>query len=118
LRHEVTGARNVSDAGDASDALTDEREATGVLTCTLTREDAWLLEATRALLEQFGTRSAEDQVEALLAEGQGALLAGALELEGLDATAEAQQRWREQLGRWRMEAEARGGHHRGPGAKC
>jgi hypothetical protein len=95
----------------AADALAEDREPTGVLTCTLDREDAWLLEATRALLEQFGTRGAEEQVEALLAEGQAALLAelppGALDLEGLDRTEQAQQRWREQLGRWRTEAEAR-----------
>jgi len=82
-----------------------------VLTCTLERQDAWLLEATRALLDQLGTRSAEEQVEALLAEGQGALLAalpaGALELEESNSRAEAQQRWREQLGRWRTEAEVR-----------
>jgi hypothetical protein len=109
LRCEVSEARDIADAGDS--ALTEEREATGVLTCTLKGEDVWLLEATRALLEQFGTRSAEDQVEALLAEGQGALLAalpaGSLELEERDSMAEAQQRWREQLGRWRTEAEAR-----------
>src|SRR6185436_13561992 len=99
--------REVSEAPAEIDvALTEASEATGVLTCTLDREDAWLLEATRALLDQFGTRGAEAQIEALLAEGQGALLAalpaGALELEleGLDSRAEAQQRWREQLGRW------------------
>jgi len=113
LRCEVSEARSIAGTEDSDGALTEEREATGVLTCTLDREDAWLLEATRALLDQFGTRGAEDQVEALLAEGQGALLAalpaGALELEleGLDSRAEAQQRWREQLGRWRTEAEAR-----------
>ncbi|MEO8181728.1 MAG: hypothetical protein ABI895_23085, partial [Deltaproteobacteria bacterium] len=111
LRCEVSEARSIADTEDSDGALTEEREATGVLTCTLTLEDAWLLEATRALLDQFGTRSAEDQVEALLAEGQGALLAalpaGALDREGLDSMAEAQQRWREQLGRWRTEAEAR-----------
>ncbi|MEO8185511.1 MAG: hypothetical protein ABI895_42430, partial [Deltaproteobacteria bacterium] len=111
LRREASEARDIADADDPDGALTEEREATGVLTCTLEREDAWLLEATRALLDQFGTRGAEDQVEALLAEGQGALLAalpvGALDLEGIDSVAEAQQRWREQLGRWRTEAEVR-----------
>jgi hypothetical protein len=67
--------REVSKAPAETDALTEELEATGVLTCTLDREDAWLLEATRALLDQFGTRGAEAQIEALLAEAQGALLA-------------------------------------------
>ena len=111
LRREVSKVRDIAAAEDADEALMDEREATGVLTCTLDREDAWLLEATRELLDQFGTRGAEAQVEALLAEGQGALLAalpgGALDREGLDPMAEAQQRWREQLGRWRTEAETR-----------
>ena len=117
LRREVIEARSVAsadgaDSADAPDsALTEEREATGVLTCTLDREDAWLLEATRALLDQLGTRGAEEQVEALLAEGQGALLAalpaGALDLEGLESTERAQQRWREQLACWRSEAELR-----------
>jgi hypothetical protein len=111
LRREVSEARDIAAADDAEGAPVEEPEATAVLTCTLEREDAWLLEATRALLDQFGTQGAEDQVEALLAEGQGALLAalpaGALELEGVDAMGEAQQRWREQLGHWRSEAEAR-----------
>jgi hypothetical protein len=108
LRREVG---KTSNAGDVT--LTEERESTCVLACTLDREDAWLLEATRSLLEQFGTRSAEDQVEALLAEGQGALLA-ALPAERMDregsAEAEAeetQRRWREQLASWRNEAEVR-----------
>ena len=47
--------------------------------CTLSyrvdREEAWLFEATRSLLEQLGERSAEEQSEALLAEAQGALIA-------------------------------------------
>jgi hypothetical protein len=91
LRREVSKAPAGTDA-----ALTEELEATDVLTCTLDREDAWLLEATRALLDQFGTRGAEAQVEALLAEAQGALLAalpvGAMELEGLESEGKAQQR--------------------------
>jgi hypothetical protein len=96
---------------DGNSALTDECEATVVLTCTLDREDAWLLEATRVLLEQFGTRAAEDQIEALLAEGQGALLAAVsadeMDLEGLESRENAQRCWRGQLARWRNEAEAR-----------
>jgi hypothetical protein len=108
LQRVVEKAREVDD-GDA--VLSEQQEATGVLTCTLDREDTWLLEATRLLLEQFGTRSAENQIEALLAEGQGALLAALpaqeLDLEGLESTETAQRRWREQLASWRNEAEAR-----------
>jgi hypothetical protein len=108
LQGEVKKAHKL-DHGDA--ALTEEREATVELSCTLNREDAWLLEATRVLLEQFGTRGAEDQLEALLAEGQGALLAALpaqeLDLEGLESAEEAQRRWREQLAIWRTEAEVR-----------
>src|SRR6185436_1740819 len=70
-------------------ALTDGREATCTLTGTVDREEAWLFEATRALLDHFGTRGAEEQLEALLAEGQGALLAAlpaeAMDLQALDA---------------------------------
>src|SRR6185436_13758499 len=110
LRREVSEALDSTAAEDAEGAPTEEREATGLLTCTLDREDAWLLEATRALLDQFGTRGAEAQVEALLAEGQGSLLAalpaGAMDLEALES-GEAQQRWREQLASWRTEAEER-----------
>lgn len=91
-------------------ALGAEREVTCTLSCTLDREEAWLLEATRLLLERLGTQGGEEQVEALLAEGQSALLAalpaGALELD-LEATGAAQRRWCEQLERWRAEAEAR-----------
>src|SRR6185436_19329216 len=69
--------------------LTDGREATCTLTCTVDREEAWLFEVTRALLDHFGTHGAEEQLEALLAEGQGALLAAlpaeAMELEALEA---------------------------------
>ena len=94
LRAEVNHARSLSEG----EALTEEPEATAVLTCTLDREDAWLLEATRTLLEQFGTHGAEAQIEALLAEGQGALLAAlpteAMELDALESTEQAQRRWR------------------------
>ncbi|MEO8184079.1 MAG: hypothetical protein ABI895_35110 [Deltaproteobacteria bacterium] len=106
LQREMRKARTETDVD-----LMEEREATAVLTCTLDRENAWLLEATRALLDQFGTRSAEAQIEALLAEGQGAPLAtlpaGAVELDGVEWAESAQQRWREQLARWRSEAEER-----------
>ncbi|MEO8178743.1 MAG: hypothetical protein ABI895_07915 [Deltaproteobacteria bacterium] len=108
LQGELKKARRLD---DTEAALTEEREATGVLSCTLDREDAWLLEATRILLEQLGTRGAEEQLEALLAEGQGALLAALpaveLDLEGLESAEEAQRRWREQLASWRQQAEAR-----------
>jgi hypothetical protein len=52
-----------------------EDEAQCTLTCTLTPEDLWLFEATRALLERLGTHGGNDQAEALLAEGQATLLA-------------------------------------------
>jgi hypothetical protein len=80
------------------------------LTCTVDREEAWLFEATRCLLEQLGERGAAAQADALLAEAQGTLLEmlpeGTLELGGMDGCELAQQRWVEQLRRWRDEAEA------------
>jgi HNH endonuclease len=80
------------------------------LTCTVAREDAWLFEATQCLLEHLGTRGAVAQADALLAEAQGTLLAslpeGAIDLDGLHDGDQAQQRWVEQLLRWRDEAEA------------
>ena len=89
----------------------EEREARCALVFTLNREDAWLLEATRALLDQLGTHGTEEQLEALLAEGQGALLAAlpwpALDVAGLEPGHGAQQRWREQLALWREQAEER-----------
>ncbi|MEO8180799.1 MAG: hypothetical protein ABI895_18345 [Deltaproteobacteria bacterium] len=48
--------REVSEVLDST-AATEEREATGLLTCTLEREDAWLLEATRALLDHSSCAS-------------------------------------------------------------
>src|SRR6185295_2984275 len=112
MRREVSKFRNIAQADVAhAAALTDEHEARGTLTCTLAREEAWLLEATRALLEQFGTRSSEEQLEALLAEGQAVLLAAlpaeVMAVESLDSAQGAQRRWREQLARWREEAERR-----------
>jgi hypothetical protein len=52
-----------------------DSDALCTLCCTIAQEDGWLFEATRALLEQLGTHGAEAQVEALLAERQGTLLA-------------------------------------------
>jgi hypothetical protein len=97
-----------SDAGKEESAV-DEREPC-MLTFTVDREDAWLFEATRALLEALGTRAVEEQVEALLAEGQDALLAalprGTLNLEELECLDPVRERWLEQLRRWRQQAEA------------
>jgi len=79
------------------------------LTCTVDREDAWLFEATRCLLDQLGERGMAAQSEALLAEGQGTLLAllpcGAIDVGCFESVDVAQQRWVEQLRRWRAEAE-------------
>jgi hypothetical protein len=81
------------------------------LSCSVAQEDAWLFEATRALLGQLGTHGADAQLDALLAEGQGTLLAalptGALDHESWQAVASDQQRWLEELARWRTEAEVR-----------
>jgi hypothetical protein len=81
------------------------------LSGTVTLEDAWLFEATRALLGQLGTHGSDAQLEALLAEGQGTLLAtlpkGALDDEPWEAAASAQRRRLEELARWRSEAEVR-----------
>ncbi len=82
------------------------------LTCTVTQEDAWLFEATRALLGQLGVQGSDAQSEALLAEGQDTLLAALpsgtldVELERLEGFEAHQQRRRVELGRKRAEAEA------------
>jgi hypothetical protein len=85
------------------------------LTCTVDQEEAWLFEATRALLEQLGVHGNDSQVEALLAEGQGNLLAvlpaGWLDLEQLERVDTAQRTWVRELSRWRAEAEARCEQH-------
>lgn len=99
--------------GDAHDG--DHTDADGggeacSLSCSVPREEAWLFESTRLLLEQLGVRGGDAQVEALLAEGQGTLLAalpgGTLDLERLESGRAAQQRWVRELARWRVEAEA------------
>jgi hypothetical protein len=107
-----------------SDALaiedTETTEATDssemcTLTCTVDQEDAWLFEATRALLEQLGVHGNDALVEALLAEGQGNLLAalpsGWLDVERLERADTAQRTWVRELSRWRAEAEARCEQH-------
>jgi hypothetical protein len=72
----------------ASASEEEDREASCTLTCTLNREDFWLFEATRALLEHLGTHDGNDQIEALLAEGQATLLAalprGVLHFDSLE----------------------------------
>jgi len=98
---------------EATDA-TDSNESC-TLTCTVDQEEAWLFEATRALLEQLGVHGNDAQVEALLAEGQGNLLAALpaewLDLERLERVDTAQRSWVRELSRWRMEAEARCEQH-------
>lgn len=44
------------------------------ITCTVDREEAWLFESTRVLLEHLNVVGTDAQVEALLAEGQGTLI--------------------------------------------
>jgi hypothetical protein len=99
----------------AEDVDEGDSDALSTLICTVDQEDAWLFEATRALLEQLGTHGAEAQVEALLAEGQGTLLAalpaGTLDLDRLESVDAAQRRWLQELARWRAEAEARCEEH-------
>jgi len=91
------------------------------LTCTVNREDAWLFEATRCLLDQLGVRGGAAQSEALLAEAQGTLLEllphGAVDVlasENCGTAGElarqlrdAQGRWLEELCHWRADAEER-----------
>ena len=85
------------------------REEMCTLTCTVNQEEAWLFEATRSLLQQLGVHGADAQVEALLAEGQGTLLAalpaGVLDPQRLQGCDRAQERWLAELERWRAEAE-------------
>jgi hypothetical protein len=98
--------------GNGADVV-DASSATGIavctLTCTVDREDAWLFEATRCLLEQLGERGSAAQCEALLAEAQGTLLAlqpaCASELLQCGDGDAARRRWVEELRRWRDEAE-------------
>ena len=105
-------AREATDAALGHWASGDAEPCT--LTYTVVREDAWLYEATRCLLEQLGEQGGAAQAEALLAEAQGTLLMllprGAIDvgkLQGADVQGVelAQQRWVEQLRRWRVEAE-------------
>jgi len=89
----------------------DDDDEACTLTCTVDREEAWLFEATRRLLEQLGEHGSNAQVEALLAEGLVTLLAalprGAIDPEQLELQNQAQQRWNQELRRWQSEAEER-----------
>jgi hypothetical protein len=100
-----------NDIDRGRDSQQGDTEEMCTFSCTITQEDAWLFEATRALLGQLGTHGTDAQLDALLAEGQGTLLAalprGAIDDESWEAGANAQQRWLEELARWRTEAEAR-----------
>ena len=109
-QHTVREMRALVSASLPKAETSEADEETCTLVCTVDREDAWLFEATRTLLEQLGTHTAEDQLEALLAEGQGTLLAGlprgAIDAENLMSYDAAQRAWNEQLAHWRTEAEA------------
>ena len=106
-------ARRVGDDAETESSLaasqSDEADERCTLTCTVDREDAWLFEATRCLLEQLGEHSAIDQTGALLAEAQVTLLAllprGVVDLDRAQGCDAAQRSWLEQLRRWRAEAE-------------
>jgi hypothetical protein len=108
----VTGGRGLaarmcSDA-DGEGSATEEM---ATLTCTVNREDAWLFEATRCLLEALGARTTDEQSEALLAEARATLqpLASAESSPASDGSQQIQQmqrRWVCELARWRDRAEA------------
>ena len=113
-RRDEAGGHRHAEAGTAAAAALpfgDEEEEACTLTCTVDREEAWLFEATRRLLEQLGEHGSNAQVEALLAEGQVTLLAalprGAIDPEQFEEQDRAQQRWNEELRRWQDEAEER-----------
>jgi hypothetical protein len=107
----TVGVGCTPDAGDGDLAvLQSGSDEICALTCTVDREDFWLFEATRCLLEQLGVNGSVAQVDALLAEVQGTLLASlpdeTIDLEGLHHRSLVQQRWEQQLRDWRNEAEA------------
>ena len=109
----AAGSATVVSAPASASEVTEEEasEEMCTLTYTVDREEGWLFEATRALLGQLGEHSVDAQIEALLAEGQGTLLAalprGALDLDRVGSVDTAQQHWLQELRRWRAEAEAR-----------
>jgi hypothetical protein len=118
---QAIGAAERDEPARRSDALaienteTTESDETCTLTCTVDQEEAWLFEATRSLLEQLGAHGDDAQVEALLAEAQGNLLAALpsewLDLERLERVDTAQRTWVSELSRWRAEAEVRCEEH-------
>ncbi len=88
-------------------------EASASVSCTVNQEDAWLFEATRALLDSLGTYGAGAQLEALLSEGQEELLRILpnqpwVELiDRVEDEERVQRGWWALRERWRQEAEAR-----------
>jgi hypothetical protein len=110
MRALVSAVLPKSDSLPKAEAREKDDEEMCTLVCTVDREDAWLFEATRTLLEQLGTHTAAEQLEALLAEGQGTLLAalprGAIDAENLASHDASQRLWNAQLAVWRTEAEA------------
>jgi hypothetical protein len=109
LRQHVRGLRLEAIPRQPVHAEASALDESCTLRCTANSEDVWLLEATQTLLEHLGTRGQAAQLEALLAEGQEALLAalprGALNLDFNTGAAGARRRWCEQLARWQAEAE-------------
>jgi hypothetical protein len=108
----VSAAAGAASAGteDGVESLqSDGADDICTLTCTVDREDAWLFEATRCLLDQLGQRSAVEQMDALLAEAQSTLLAllpkGELDLERAEKNVASHRCQLEKLQRWRAEAE-------------
>jgi hypothetical protein len=108
-------AGGIAEGGDAEASIAESGDLDAdepcTLVCTVTRDEAWLFEATRALLAKLGAQNEEEQFEALLAEAQSTLLdtlPPAMFDRDARHTGDAEQtRWREQLARWRAEAEAR-----------
>jgi hypothetical protein len=99
-----------SQVGSLANLQSDGNDGICTLTYTVAREDAWLFEATRCLLEQLGVHGAAAQTEALLAEAQSTLLAllpeGTMDMGGWLGCDLAQQPWVQQRRRGRDEAEA------------
>lgn len=127
MRELVRGVASKSPGGgvNSSEQRADEAEREDdvdrcTLTCTIAQEEAWLWEATRALLNHMGARGSDAQIEALLVEGQAALLdalpPGTLDAEVWERVGQARERWRVELGRCRAAAEAQceGGVRRWP----
>jgi hypothetical protein len=103
------GANRVAGDDASESEAADEDIELCTLTCTVDREDAWLFEATRCLLDQLGERHPHAQAEAMLAEAQGTLLEllprGTLDGDCSQQRGFAQVSWEEALRRCRREAE-------------